>query len=513
MAVRTFAAIDLGSYELGMKIFEFTTGGMREIDYIRRSIELGTDTYQTGKIGREHMDEMCDALADFAQIMKGYKVNDYKAYGTSAIRETKNTVVVSEQIKLRSGLKVETLSNSEQRFLHYKAAASKGEIFNDFISDGCIIVDIGGGSIQVSLFKNDALVTTQNIRLGVLRIMDMLNSLEPIAANREKVLNELIDNQLKIFEELYLKNQTINNIILIDDYISQAMDHLKVDNRVLDSERFYEKAAQLNEMNAEQISRTYGIAEENAAFLPIAAAIVGRVLNITNARKIWSPGVSLCDGMAYEYGQKEKLLKDPHNFENDIIECATAVSRRYRGNLERNLFMEKIACALFDATKKIHGMSKREKLLLRIATRLNDCGRYISIDAGAECGYDIIMATEIIGLSHAEREIIANIVRFNKTEFRYYKELASQTLLTKSNYLRIAKLSSLLRLADGICRSYRVKIDEVKYTIKEDELIITVFSEDDIDLEKCFFYRKASLFEETFSIKPIIKNGKRRRGL
>lgn len=512
MAVRTFAAIDVGSYELGMKIFEYTAkNGMKEIDYIRRSIDLGTETYHCGKISSEHMDELCTVLSDFEQIMRAYKVDDYKAYGTSAIRETKNTVIVTEQIKLRTGIKLDVLSNSEQRFLHYKAAASKGEMFDSFISEGCAIVDIGGGSIQISLFDKDALVTTQNIRLGVLRTTDMLSTLNPATKDIDSILSELIDNQLQIFKNLYLNGRKIKNIILIDDYVSMLLDHLENKNRIFSAKTFKEQSEVLRNMNSTQISKTFGISEETEGYLMPAMALVDRVLTITKAENIWSPGVSLCDGMAFEYGQKEKLLRDSHDFENDILECATVTSRRYQGNLDRNKLIEKVACDLFDATRKIHGMSRRDKLLLRIAALLNDCGRYISIDAGAECGYEIIMATEIIGLSHAEREIIANAVRFNKIEFTYYSELASQTLITRSNYLKIVKISALLRIADGICRSYRVKIDSAKFTLKDDELVISVAADGDIELEKGFFYRKASLFEEAFSIKPVLKASKKRR--
>ena len=514
MAVKTFAAIDVGSYELGMKIFEFSPkGGMKEIDYIRSGIDLGTDTYHSGKISRDRMDEMCDILYDFAQIMKAYKVDDYKAYGTSAIRETKNTLMVTEQIKLRTGIKLDVLSNSEQRFLHYKAAASKGEMFKSFISEGCAIVDIGGGSIQISLFDNDCLVTTQNIRLGVLRTMDMMSKLMPATRDAGAILNELIDNQLEIFKNLYLAGRQVKNIILIDDYISQLFDHSKNENRVIFADSFRNASNDLRNKSIEAIAKDYEIAEEAVEYIFPAAAMVERVLNITGAEKIWSPGVSLCDGMAYEYGQKEKLIKDPHDFENDIIECATFMAKRYMGNLSRNKNLEEVACQLFDATKKIHGLSKREKLLLRIAAILNDCGRYISIDAGAECGYEIIMATEIIGLSHAEREIVANAVKFNKVSFKYYRELAAQNLITKGNYLNIAKLTSLLRIADGICRSYRVKVSDVKFTLKDDELVISVTTNEDIELEKGFFERKASLFEEEFSIKPVLKQSKKKKGL
>ena len=125
--------------------------------------------------------------------------------------------------------------------------------------------------------------------------------------------------------------------------------------------------------------------------------------------------------------------------------------------------------------------------------------------AGAECGYDIIMATEMIGLSHAEREIVANIVRFNKTQFRYYNEVATTSLIDKENYIKIAKLSAMFRIADGVCRSYRTKVNDVRFSVKGNELIINVFTVDDIDLEQGFFFRKASLFEEVFSIKPVLR--------
>ncbi|MCR5590099.1 MAG: exopolyphosphatase [Lachnospiraceae bacterium] len=510
MAVRTFAAIDVGSYELGMKIFEFSDkNGMKEIDTIRHSIELGTDTYQDGIISSRRMDELCEVLSDFSSIMKSYRVDDYRAYGTSAIRETKNTLIVTEQIKLRTGIKVDVLSNSEQRFLHYKAAALKGSRFEEFIREGCAIVDIGGGSIQISLFDNDTLVTTQNIRLGVLRAMDMLAALQPKTRDIEGILRELIDNQLQVFKKLYLKGRTIKNIILIDDYISTMLYHMDSKDRSFSAEKFRQIASQIGTMTMGDIAKAFGINEETAPLLLPAIALVSRVLKITKAENIWSPGVSLCDGMAYEYAEKEKLVKYRHDFENDIIACAKVMSKRYQGNEERNALIERVATDLFDATRKIHGMGKRDKLLLRIAALLNDCGRYVSIEAGAECGYDIIMATEMIGLSHSEREVVANIVRFNKMVFKYYDELAMTSLIDKASYLKVAKLSALFRIADGICRSYRTKVNDVRFSIKGGELIINVYTVDDIDLEQGFFFRKASLFEEVFSIKPVLRYKRR----
>ena len=196
MEVRTFAAIDVGSYELAMKIFEISKKNkLREIDHIRHRIDLGTDSYASGRISYENMDELCRVLREFKDIMKTYGVSAYKAYGTSAVREMRNVLIVLDQIKQRTGLEISVLSNSEQRFLDYKAIASKGEDFNRIIEEGALIADIGGGSIQLSLFEKDTLVTTQNMRLGVLRLNDSLQRLNPKRTQVHELLREMIDNQ------------------------------------------------------------------------------------------------------------------------------------------------------------------------------------------------------------------------------------------------------------------------------------------------------------------------------
>ena len=80
MSVKTFAAIDVGSFELSMKIFEFSgRNGMREIDCIRQRLDLGSDTYAHGKISREKIDELCRALQAFSDIMRTYMVEEYRA--------------------------------------------------------------------------------------------------------------------------------------------------------------------------------------------------------------------------------------------------------------------------------------------------------------------------------------------------------------------------------------------------------------------------------------------------
>ncbi len=505
--MKTFAAIDVGSYELAMKIFEISARrGIREIDYIRHRIDLGTDTFATGKISNERVDELCRVLRDYAGIMKNYRVDDYKAYGTSAIRETENTIIVLDQIAQRTGIRIEVLSNSEQRFLDYKSIASLGDAFGKTIDKGTAIVDIGGGSLQISLFDKDILVTTQNMRLGILRLQDQIGKLNIRHGQVENILDEIVSAQLKVFKKLYLENRDIENVIVVDDYVSAVVGKnvRGLENTVVRADAMDEFLERVRQKTDQDVARALGIPEENVPLLFLSGVLISHIVDTMDAKRIWAPGVTLCDGMAYEYGEKNKLLKEAHDFEQDIVACARNISKRYMGNKDRSETLEKIALTIFDSMKKVHGLGRRERLLLRIATLLHDCGKYISLVNLGECSYHIIMATEIIGLSHMEREIVANVVKYNHMEFAYYEVLGRDSTLDREAYLTIAKLTAILKIANGLDRSHKQKFRNVKTLLRGEELLIQVDTSVDITLEKGLFGKRADFFEEVYSVRPVI---------
>lgn len=503
MAVKTFAAIDVGSYELCMKIYEASAkNGMREVDCIRYRLDLGTDTYATGKIGYEKVEELCRVLNEFSGIMKSYQVEDYKVYATSAIRETSNNRIILDQIKVKTGMEVGILSNSEQRFLGYKSVASKGEEFKRILEEGTMIVDIGGGSIQFSLFMKDTLVATQNLRLGVLRLQERIHHLNAKQTQYEELIDELISSQLSVFKKLYLKDREIQNIILVDDYLSALVKKRRlslVKEGYVQADAYEEFMQNIRKKMPLDIARDLDIPEENISLMYITAVLVRKILRMTDAKLLWVPGVTLCDGIAYEYAEKNKLVVSGHDFEEDIVACAQNISKRYMGSKRRSETLEKITLTIFDSMKKVHGLGKRERLLLRIAAILHDCGKFISMMNLAQCSYNIIMSTEIIGLSHAEREIVANVVKYNHAEFDYSESI---------DYLTVAKLTAILRVANGLDRSHKQKFKDVKTVLKDGNLVITIDTDADITLEKGLFQQRADFFEEVFSVCPVIKQKK-----
>ena len=504
---KVFAAIDVGSYEICMKIFELSAKwGMKEIDCLKHRVELGTQTYKTGKINAASVEELIKVLKDFAGVMKAYRVDDYVAYGTSAIREMKNSKILLDQIQVKTGIKIQQLSNAEQRFLDYKSVAAKmGDFLEDMDADTAII-DIGGGSIQISLFENNTLVTTQNLKLGVLRLWESLKMLNAKSSAFEELIGELCNTHLSVFQKLYLKEKLIPNLIIVDDYLSPVIKkELRGVKNYITTEEFEEVIKGLKNVPIRELSKRNHIGEDQALLLYICSILVENIAEIMEGKRIYTPGVTLTDGIAYEYAEAEHYIKPAHDFEQDIIVSAKNISKRYMGSRKRAETLEQISLTIFDSMKKQHGLGKRERLLLQIAAILHDCGKYISLIDLAECSYHIIKSTEMIGLSEMEREIIANVVKFNHSDFPYYEGIRQHLEISEEAYLTIAKLTAILRVANGLDRSHRQKFKNIKAVVKDNDLIITTVNVVDTTLERGLFKERAEFFEEVFSMKPVIR--------
>lgn len=520
MAIQTFAAIDVGSFELELGIYEVSPKyGICRIDHIHHVIALGKDTYSFGKISYKLVEEMCRVLEDFSEIMKGYHVINYRAYATSALREAKNSQIVLEQIRVRTGIEVFIISNSEQRLISYKAVASKDIEFNRIIQKGTAIVDVGYGSMQISLFDKDALISTQNLMLGILRIRSMLSHIQTDRESLNGIISELVDNEMLAFRKMYLKERNITNLIGIGDCLLYLSRHINGGNVAgkISAEAYNTFYDRLLSLTQDQIQEIFEVNADYASLLRPCAIIYKQILELTGAEMFWIPGIRLCDGIAAEYAEDMKLIKFSHDFSEDILAASRNMAKRYKCHTAHIQIMEKHVLSIFDCTKKYHGLGKRERLLLQISAILHSCGNFISMKNTGDCAYNIIMGTEIIGLSHLERAVIANVVFYNIREFDYnavqldgeFLRNAGEGVSQTEMSILIAKLTAILRLANSMDRSQRQKLADCKMAVKEEGLVVSTGYEGDITVEALDFERKADFFEEIFGVRPVLKHKRR----
>ncbi len=512
MAVITFAAIDIGSYNVSIEIFELSKKtGLRSLNRVRTSLELGADTFALRKISMKRIQELTKILTGYQEIMKEYGVTAYRACAKSAFREAKNRYMVLDHIERATGIHIDVLSNSVQRFLGYKSIASRGEDFRKVIEKGTAIVDMGGGSVQISLFDKDSLVTTQNIEIGSLRIREQLASFERDSIHYDRLVSQLIQKDISNFKRMYLKNRQIDHMILVGDYFTNLIFQNQNDqNKFETKEEFMQWYRHVIGSSPKSIADELGIATDMSTVLIPTAVVYKKLIEELNAKMIWLPGIQLTDGIAYDFGEKQKLIRSNHDFEQDILHAARNIAKRYAGNKPHNEALLNAASGIFDAVKKSAKLTMREKLLLKVACYLHDCGKYISFANVAECSYNIIMSTEIIGLSDTERKVIANAVRYNTEDLPYYHELGSDHSIGFADYMLIARLCAIMRLANCLDQSYLQKAEGLRVTKKEHQLIVTVEAKESFLLEAGIFKQNTEFFEEIFDLEPVLKlKGKR----
>ena len=506
MAVQTFGAVYIGSYEVSLKIFELSSSKKKihEIDQIRSRVDLGKDVYQKGSIVYKKVDALCDTLSEFARIMKGYRVDACELYASAVLRDADNELFVVHQIKLRTGFEVKVISNSEYRFIGYKSVAGR-ELFENMIKTSAAVVDIGGSGLQITLFKDGELVTTQHLEIGSVRLRELLSDRGHSLFLYEREMEEYINKKLEVFRSLYVL-EGIENIIFMSDYcleLVNRMEKSQADEQIVFADKFVKYIEKLQKKSIEEVCAELNLSNERDPLIIPSIMMFKSLVNGLNAKVVWVPGVNINDGIAYDHAQKNNLVKVYHDFEKDIISAAHNLSMHFNSYSPHIDALTTLSKNIFDTMKRIHGMGNRERLLLEVAVILHDCGKYVSLANSPKCAYEIIMASEIIGLTHNEREIIARTVLYNTMPLEDYEEISDT--LDQESYITVAKLSAILRVANALDQSHKQKFKDIKINLKGRNLIITVYTMEDISLEQTLFDAKTSYFESVFSMKPVLK--------
>ena len=219
---------------------------------------------------------------------------------------------------------------------------------------------------------------------------------------------------------------------------------------------------------------------------------------------IIAPDISLVDGILVEYVEKNAYTHTKHIFTDDIISSSKYYAGKYDVSRRHYNKVIDIGACLMTTLSKRFGLSKRHLVLLKVASIFADTGYYININDYNKYSYDIIKANPIIGLSQKEHEIISCVVLFQKgvfdfEEYKYY---------SKNRKLLISKLAAILSLSKALDVEHNQKIKDVKSVIRNGNLIITAYSDEDITLEEREFNIAEEVFEEVFGIKAVlIKKG------
>ncbi len=496
-----FSAIDIGSSQMSMKIFQIDKVlGISVIESCESRIAIGKETYNYGKISYELTGEICSCLEKFKRIMDEYGVKEYICYATSAVREASNSEYIKDQIFIRTGLKVGIASNEEERFLHHKALALNMENFDEIIRNGAVIVDISAGSLQISSYENSELQFSQNLPMGSLRIMEMMAGVNNNTIGFSKLLREYTSNMLSLYGKSFFTNTEYSSVILVGSQSNNIKSALNTEKDCIEQDALENLYNEIMETGLYDFGDKYGFSYDESRQIMASLIIYRAFANIKN-KKIYMPDVEFTDGICVEYVEKNKFTHTKHMFRNDIISSAMYYARRYNVNMEHVNKTVYYCTEIFNALSKKFGLSKSDLILLKVAAIYADTGLYININEYNIYSYNIKKSNKLLGLSNRDNDIIAFVVLFQNGIF----ENEEYKYLPKNRKLQISKLSSILSLALALDYEYKQKINKIRVSVKNGTMVINADFDEDITMEIWRFEECEKFFEEVFGIQAQLK--------
>jgi len=502
--MKLFASIYIGSYETTMKVFEVSKQkGIKTVDTLKIPSDIIRDVLEHGRILPQTTDKLCHVLNDMRRTMEGYKVDSFSVVAGPNIRQAENAIIFLEQIKMHTGFTVNVLSNSEQRFLGYEAVAST-EGFEELINESAVLVDVGGVSLQITLFSKGKIVTTQHLSMGTVSISENLRKLGTISNNSFEQTYEMMYKELEVFKTMFLRDMVPKYMILLGVQVSTIAERISnFSSKQIKTKDYLEFLNKINKNYIKAFELKHDVYLDNENLIEPMVMLYKVLAETLTPEIVYAPGVSVSEGVAYNHSYSKKWLTSSHDFDNDIISAAWAIAKRYDSYQPHLKALFKLSSEIFDAMKKYHGLGKRQRVLMQCIAILHDCGKYISLSEASSCSYTIIMSSEILGLSHKEREIIATTVEFNRKPVEPYENLSDK--FTQEEYVTILKLLAILKVANALDRSHKQKIKNVSMRVKDRELVISIEANSSLALEKGLFKKNADYFEEIFSIKPVLR--------
>lgn len=284
--IKKYAAIDIGSNAMRLLVVNIVEQEGKETQFnksslVRVPIRLGQDAFTVGEISAENTDRMCDAMKAFHLLMKVHKVESYKAFATSAMREAYNAKEVVALIKKKADIKIEIIDGKKEAAiiastdLHHLLKTDKTYLF----------VDVGGGSTEFTLFSDGKIVNSRSFKVGTVRL---LNGMVCDVVWDE--IEKWIKTNTADFDEVSLigSGGNINKLFKMSGKMQdKPLSYLYVNSQY----------AFLNSLTYNQRISELGLNPDRADVIIPAVRIYLNAMKWSGARNIYVPKIGLSDGI------------------------------------------------------------------------------------------------------------------------------------------------------------------------------------------------------------------------
>ncbi len=509
------AALDIGSNSIHMIIARVLPSGDFEVlDRAKEMVGLARGTLSTGHLSPETMETGFRTLATFKQLAEKQGADPILAVATSAVREASN----GGEFVLRAwedlGLRVDVITGLEEARLIFVAASHA----IDFRGQRPVVVDIGGGSIEIIQGVGRRIHWQESLKLGVARMTERFIHSDPpknseVAALRKYARESLED----VFSRARRSRPTLmvgtSGTLLNLTAMAAAMRFGRVPpslhNCLLRERDLNKLTEEILDRDTERRSRMEGLDKRRADIIPAGAILMETLMEGLRIDSMRACEWALREGLILDFiAGHPDLLEADEQFGDVRRRSVMQMLRRFQVDNGHSRQVARLALRLFDATRQVHQLGPAQRELLEYAALLHDVGLYVSHTKHHRHSHYLIMNGELRGFTPDELQLIASVAGYHKGAPPKVSNEGLAEMPLETAELAI-KLIAILRVADGLDRSHHGIIEGIRAVRDADRIDLRLDTAGrDAELELWAARRKSDMFAKCFGVELEFRVGR-----
>jgi exopolyphosphatase/guanosine-5'-triphosphate,3'-diphosphate pyrophosphatase len=495
--------IDIGSNTVRLAVYQLTdNGAYRVLDQGRWPARLSQRMDHAGSLPEEAVDELAEVLLHFRSLCEKHEAQSIRAVATAAIRQAVNRESIIKRLFALTGISIEILSGEDEARIGSRA------MLNSLSFSECFVVDIGGGSTEISLIKDRRVVSAVSFPIGCVN----MNSRFPFG-NGPVAHSQLADLQI-VVGNLLSKEKWITSypglplIGLGGTVRALGKLHQRETDYPFPLLHGYEMNIpdlsltldRLAEISVDQRRKLPGLSKDRGDVIVPGLAILHGVMRQMHSSKLVVCGAGLRDGLFYEIC----LPHTQSNSEDYVLEESIRnLNALYPVSPEGHLNqVRKLALTVYDRLSASSVLPAYSRRLLDTAARLFRIGAVIDFNDSADHTFYMLLHTHWNGLSHREILLTAAIASYRGANPLKRKLAPFRSMLEEGDMETIAKLGSLLQLAVALDRSESQAIRSLKLSVSGNKLHLTAYAGHPLPVEQMEVDTIAKEIKKNWGITP-----------
>ena len=494
------AAIDVGTNSVHMIVCRIRPDlSFEVIDREKDMIRLGAGSLDGRELQPAAIATAMETLSKFRRLAESHGVDEIFAAATSAVREAENGGDFLAAARRQVGLRIRVISGTEEaRLIHLAAAYAVG-----VGRHSSVVIDIGGGSCEITLGTSARVELGRSFKLGILRMSERFGRSDPLSAAHQWKLERHVRKETKSYLR-QINHRGYHRVIGTSGTMlslgalatGKAATLEDIRNVRVSAKALHRLRKRLTEMTMEERLKMPGLDPRRADIAAVGSVIVDTLLDTLGAEELTLCDFALREGLVLDYIQRNRAhIRSAERYPDVRRRSVIELAERCNYWPDHAQQVARLALQIFDATRDLHELGAREREWLEFGALLHDIGIHISYEGHHKHSYYLVRNGGLRGFEPEEITVIGLVARYHrqgtpKKSHEGFEDLSPE----RREVVRV--LGAIVRLAEGLDRSHAQVIDRVSIVAKKKRLRMRLRVKGDAELELWAAHRHTGALAE-----------------